>query len=80
MPIWGRFFAKNPITEEDRANARLVAAAPDMFDALIEAREALDHFADLEVREHGGDDPCQDAAHALASIDAAIAKVKGEAK
>ena len=49
-----------------------------MLAALKEGREALDHFADLEVREYGADDPCQDAAHALVSIDAAIAKAEEE--
>lgn len=52
------------------------------FDALLEwakeAREALDPFADLEVREHG-DGACQDAAHAIKGLSEAIAKAEGKA-
>lgn len=51
--------------------------ADGMLVALKEAREAFDPFADLNVRDHGADDPCQDAAHALKTIRAAIAKAEG---
>lgn len=50
------------------ANARLIAAAPDLLDALELARDRL------EVCNHEGEED-----EALAQIGAAIAKAKGEA-
>lgn len=52
--------------EEIRANAKLMAAAPDLFEALIEARKAMNHHGIVG-------DPAQFMA------DEAIAKAQEEA-
>jgi len=54
--------------ENDRydANARLIAAAPDLLDALIKAQ--------YELRDHGHGPDCP----AMGRIDAAIARATGE--
>lgn len=49
--------------EQQRANAMLIAAAPDLLDALIDVRRAL------ELANFTGE---------LAVVDAAIAKAKGD--
>ena len=40
MPIWDRCFSLKSISDIDRANARLIAAAPDMLEALEMTRAA----------------------------------------
>ena len=55
----------------DEANARLIAAAPDMLDALLSAIEAIEWWQD----QH---DCCKGATDRhLSKIRAAIAKAKG---
>lgn len=66
IPLWGRVLSETPPTEEDRANARLIAAAPDMLDALkayIAADESGDHDSFVNAYE---------------GARAAIAKAEGE--
>ena len=63
--------------EEIRANALLIAAAPEMADALRWAESCfvpLIHANSLEERDHA----FKDAAHALERIRAALAKAAGE--
>lgn len=67
---------KSSSLEEIRANACLIAAAPDMVDALKWAESCffpLIHANSLEQREHAS----KDAAHALERIRAALAKAEG---
>jgi len=56
------------------ADRHLIAAAPEMLDALIQARGALllDHMVDDEGKPFGT------TQEALSAIDAAIAKVEGK--
>ena len=58
--------------EESAANARLIAAAPDLYAALVEAREFVRIFTPRE--DHLGD-KAKDVANA---IDAAMDKARGE--
>ena len=53
-----------PTKYEAQANARLIAAAPDMLEALIEAKS--------ELRDYGPDHP------SMRQIDTAIARATGE--
>lgn len=59
--------------EEQAANARLIAAAPELLDELIKARAKLYAFMRLSGFDNRKRTPL------LASIDAVIAKAKGEA-
>jgi hypothetical protein len=59
---------------DNEANARLIAAAPDLLDALEEAREGLRWYQDAHPEDTDGSDD-----EAMARIDAAIAKATGEA-
>lgn len=67
-----------PALEADEANARLIAAAPDLLGALITAREAI---ASCDIGAFGWGDadgepyPLKD--ELLAKFDAAIAKAGG---
>ena len=56
--------------DEARANARLIAAAPDLLDALIILRDLDDEWAKTEVPLLGVD--------TRAKIEAAIAKAEGK--
>ena len=53
--------------EERDANARLIAAAPDMYGALLNAQQYIN-----------GDDDCDDIAEVLEKIECALAEVRGE--
>ncbi len=55
----------------DEANARLIAAAPDMMTALIEAHAAITYMM--------SNDDCGGASNALEQVVAAIAKAEGRA-
>lgn len=59
-----QFGGENENYETAKANANLIAAAPDLLEALIDVRRAL------EVANFTGE---------LAVVDAAIAKARGEA-
>lgn len=59
-----------PLDEQD-ANAHLIAAAPDMLDALERAYQKLSFWMDDDKWDHGDE-------KALELIWAAIAKAKGE--
>ncbi len=58
------------------ANARLIAAAPDMLAALHEAREYLDGYIDVVDGSYGIPEPNREMM-LCAEIDAAIAKAEG---
>ena len=62
------------VDERMQANARLIAAAPEMFDALIKAEKVL---LELEHMTGGGDDEINIESEIL-TVRAAIAKAKGE--
>ena len=65
MRIASTFETTTPVhIERNEANARLIAAAPELLEALIDCREAL--------RQAG-------AVGELSVVDAAIAKARGEA-
>jgi len=59
------------VTSEDLSNARLIAAAPDMMTALIEAHTAITYMM--------SNDDCGGASNALEQVVAAIAKAEGRA-
>lgn len=61
---------------EREANARLIAAAPDMLAALKQAAEALDATI-LPLRNDGADGAASDAEVARDAARALIAKAKG---
>ena len=63
-----------PSSEEGRANARLIAAAPELLEALEEARAGLLWYQDRNPGQRDGSDD-----EAMARIDAAIAKATGSA-
>ena len=44
LPIWGKIFSERPITDTDRANARLIAAAPEMLAALRRCAEGYERM------------------------------------
>lgn len=79
----GQFFNRSfdgDLTDADRANARLVAAAPELLDAL----RAMWAFASQLVEAHGmdGDDTMADEQHkvwqeAAGATSAALSKVEG---
>jgi len=61
--------------DASESNARLIAAAPDMLDALRIAAEALDNYSDVN---DGGNGPVPNRAMAaLQDVEAAIAKAEG---
>jgi len=64
---------------ESAANARLIAAAPDMLAALVSALSVLDAEAEARGAEDSADYYGGSAAAAAASVRVAIAKVRGEA-
>lgn len=69
-----------PTEEAQTANAHLIAAAPELYEALSAARQQLITLGG-EVVEEGGkivSDPIQAAV--LAVIDAALARARGEEK
>lgn len=43
------YVSGRPINDEDRANARLIAAAPDLLDACIEALALFDNHPEIYV-------------------------------
>lgn len=65
--------SKDISAEEARANARLIAAAPDMYEALQNARGLID--TPVARRKHQSD-PFYDGV--VASLRAALAKATGE--
>jgi len=67
-------FARGNSIQEDDANARLIAAAPTMYSALLDAIKAIDGDFAFESERH-------DALMASAiNMRAAIAKATGETK
>ena len=68
--------------ETTAANANLIAAAPDLLEALERTAEYLEeaHQSDIDF-DHAGDDPAECTyCQALKQAQAAIAKAKGEAE
>lgn len=70
-------FPEHKTHEQIKADARLIAAAPELLEALRSAEAALADIGDAD-REHGDDVAwCERrAAEALPAVRAAIAKVK----
>lgn len=75
------------ITPKDqKANARLIAAAPELLEALEASRKAINTLDEdalgMETREdgHGGINYWPFKVELLHQIDTAIAKAKGEAR
>lgn len=68
-------WAGGPDADEGEANARLIAAAPEMREAAKGAREALVQAKALIHRQLGLEQPQLDAA--IDALDAAIAKADG---
>lgn len=65
------------VSEQDlAANAKLIAAAPDMLELLVEAQEALDVLAD-DAEDAGYHARAEGAAELAMRLRAAIAKAKG---
>jgi len=62
-----RTFARSRAGDEDRANARLIAAAPDLLAMLVEAHDIIDAIGQPET------------AKVAARMRATIAQAKGEA-
>jgi hypothetical protein len=62
-----------PLDETDRANARLIAAAPDLLEALNEARRYVEYLTGNDRTFVGRGMP----ADCLALIDAALFKAQG---
>ena len=63
------------VRERMLTDARLISAAPDMYEALKAARECILGRANIEYRKHGESTPLQDIYEELiAQIDAAMAK------
>lgn len=62
--VWGRF--DDP---EADANALLIIAAPDLYEALHDLLDGVDHFPDLFARERRGDAELTRARAALAKAD-----------
>lgn len=59
------------------ADARLISAAPDMYEALKVARECILNRSNVEYRKHGESTPLQDHYEELiAQIDAAMEKAE----
>ena len=66
--------------EEAEANARLIAAAPELLDALRETLRALESHLDESCRDHGlghRDMLCSCNQHEVVRARAAIAKTEG---
>lgn len=60
---------------ENAANANLIAAAPDLYEALVFAEGQLD---ELINRHYGGEIPCTDEeAAGFEKIETALAKARG---
>jgi hypothetical protein len=66
-----------PSSEEGQANANLIAAAPELLEALLEAEAGLE-FAGADKEPEGQFVPAPTLA--LRIVRAAIAKAKGEAQ
>ena len=65
--------------EETTANARLIAAAPEMLDALIAAQTVLRYLPDMTTN-WGGERAIMSTRQAEAFVIAAIAKATGAAR
>ena len=61
---------------ETEANARLIASAPEMLDALIECEDHFDRYADAEILADGSMVPTREMT-LLTLVRAAIAKATG---
>jgi hypothetical protein len=75
--LWSVHNAKNPLDHvcdvADYPNARLIAAAPDLYDALEVAEESIVAFAEgVGVYGYSG------ASDVLVQVRAAMAKARGE--
>lgn len=68
-------------TEEAKANAHLIAAAPELYAALETARDYVASELHLERQKFEGYEQASDIASIeadIATIDAALAKARGE--
>ena len=70
IPLWGKLFSDQPPSDTDRANAHLIAAAPDMLEALEAA---------YDWHEAYGDPRLETDRDLVETLGAAITKARGEA-
>lgn len=71
----GKWGSPNIIVTENEANARLIASAPTMLEALIEAREYIEGQIDIASEPNFDGSPRPNKAMQLSTIlDAAIRK------
>ena len=64
--------------KKDRANAHLIAAAPDMYAILDKIREHLDDIADADIPDPGGHTIANEEMKLLREVEAVIAKARGK--
>lgn len=78
--IFGAHNTRGGDEDERRGNARLIAAAPELLDALRETLRALESHLDESCRDHGlghRDMLCSCNQHEVVRARAAIAKAEG---
>lgn len=74
---WGGI--SRPASQEGEANARLIAAAPDLLDALTQCRAELLSMIDKHNKQDADDGSWLYDYQTVVEADAALAKARGEA-
>ena len=73
----GQTYGSNTSAETARANARLISAAPEMLDALIQSRGLIVQLCN-DIKSNYGLDIDVNALLLARNVDAAIAKARGK--